>query len=945
MKKQFLLCLFFLAFAIRFQAQVVVNEIHADPASGSAGDANGDGLRDSSQDEFVEILNAGSSSINISGWRIRDNAVSNRHTFSSGTIVPAGGSIVVFGGGNPQGNFGNSLVQTATSGALGFNNAGDRVTLLDGSGSTVDFYDYVQSEGGDNQSITRSPDGIGTFQKHLTVSALRYSPGTTINGSSFSSGCEATISNFPHSESFEIGFGSWVQSSNDDLDLTRRSGSTPSSGTGPTSANDGSVYVYVEASGNGTGYPGKIASLISPCFDLSSLTNPTFNFDYHMLGTDVNNLRVEVSTNGGSSWVQVFSRSGSQGSSWMTASLNLSAYQSSQTQLRFTITTGTSSSGWSSDIAIDNISLQGASGGGASCLSTISNFPYVESFESNLGSWSQSTSDNLDFTRTSGSTPSSGTGPSTASSGSVYVYVEASGNGTGYPNKVARIATPCFDLRSLSTPQISFDYHMYGSDINNLRAEVSTNAGSTWTQIFARSGNQGNNWFSQSIDVSAYRTASTQFRFTVTTGTSGSGWSSDIALDNVRVGNGSTGGGGSGDAPLHVVTWNIEWFGSTSNGPSPESTQKERVKGIIQTLDADVYALQEIANESLMTELVNELPEYSWVFSTYVSGGTNTPGSSQKLAFIYKPSRINLISSEALLTNLHPTYNGGNTSFVSDFPTGSPSQFWASGRMPYMLTADVNVGGVTERVYFIDIHAKASGGSTNIARRRYDAEKLKGYMDTNLGNQNIVFLGDYNDQMDFADSPYNLFFNDNVNNPGADGEYFDVLTRQMDINGVNTFVTSSSFLDHITISNELIDNYSAESITVHDEVVTSDFTDFISDHIPVSAKFRFGSSSATRVGNNNTGRSDIREIELQTIKFDWNIYPNPANGVINIDLLGDNKEQVSLIIFDAQGRVIIEKNLEMGSTQLQSKDLGEPGLYIFQIQNSEGTSYRRMITR
>lgn len=773
MQKRLLLIVLSTMLAIGFysaKAQLVVNEIHADPASNSTGDANNDGTRDTSQDEFVEIYNTGNSAVNISGWRVRDNASSNRHTFPSGTVVPARGTIVVFGGGNPQGSFGGSLVQTATSGALGFNNGGDRVSLLNSSGSTVSTYQYSRTQGGDNQSITRSPDGTGNFQKHLSVSNLRYSAGTTRTGGTFA-------------------------------------------------GNNGSA--------------------------------------------------------------------------------------------------------------------------GTNCTSTVSNFPYTESFESGFGSWSQASNDDINFTRRSGSTPSSGTGPSSANSGSVYAYVEASGNGTGYPNKVARLISPCFNISSVNSPTLSFNYHMFGTSVNNLKVEVSTNGGSSWTQIFIRSGSQGNSWRSESVSLNSYKTSSTSFRFTVTTGAGSSGWSSDIAIDNISVKSGTTSGGGTDNGPLHAVTWNIEWFGNPSSGPSPESTQKERVKGIIRAIDADVYAVQEIANESLMTELINELPEYSWVFSTFVSGGNNTPGSSQKLGFIYKTSRVTRVASQALLTNLHPLYNGGSSGAISDYPTGSPSQFWASGRMPYMLTADVNIGGTNQRVYFINIHAKASGGTTNQNRRRYDAQKLKDYIDGTLGTRNVILLGDYNDQMDFSASPYNIYFNDNVSSPGSDGEYYNALTRQLDINGENTFVTSSSFLDHITITDELVDNYTSGSVKVHDEVVTSDFTSRTSDHIPVSAKFRFGNSTATRVASNEpTITEELNRPADQG--FSVALFPNPTLGQINLEFSG-NDESTLLSIFDLTGTLLMQRSLEGGSHQIDISDFAENGIYILRLTQKETSIIKRVI--
>ena len=80
------------------------------------------------------------------------------------------------------------------------------------------------------------------------------------------------------------------------------------------------------------------------------------------------------------------------------------------------------------------------------CTTGISSFPYNEGFENTIGAWTQSTADDINWTVDASGTPSSGTGPSAAKQGSYYIYVEASGNGTGYPNKQAIITSPCFDL-------------------------------------------------------------------------------------------------------------------------------------------------------------------------------------------------------------------------------------------------------------------------------------------------------------------------------------------------------------------------------------------------------------------------------------------------------------------------------------------------------------------
>ncbi|HYJ47674.1 MAG TPA: lamin tail domain-containing protein, partial [Pyrinomonadaceae bacterium] len=78
---------------------ILINEVLADPPDGLAGDANHDGVRDSSDDEFVELANTTSNDINIGGFQLltrSTGAATNtvRHTFPAGTIVPAGTALV-----------------------------------------------------------------------------------------------------------------------------------------------------------------------------------------------------------------------------------------------------------------------------------------------------------------------------------------------------------------------------------------------------------------------------------------------------------------------------------------------------------------------------------------------------------------------------------------------------------------------------------------------------------------------------------------------------------------------------------------------------------------------------------------------------------------------------------------------------------------------------------
>lgn len=167
--------------------------------------------------------------------------------------------------------------------------------------------------------------------------------------------CSSTVSSFPYSESFEGNIGLWQQASGDDLNWTVDSNGTPSNGTGPSTAVNGSSYVYLEVSGNGQGFPDKRGILNSPCFDLSSLSNPTLQFSYHMIGNAVGNLTVEASTNNSGNWTPIFSRSGAQGTDWNEANVALGAYANeSSVRLRINAISGDS---WQGDIAIDALTV------------------------------------------------------------------------------------------------------------------------------------------------------------------------------------------------------------------------------------------------------------------------------------------------------------------------------------------------------------------------------------------------------------------------------------------------------------------------------------------------------------------------------------------------------------------------------------------------------------
>ena len=261
----------------------VINEVHADPDGTIDGDANGDGVRNSSQDEFIEIVNNTGDVVDISGWTVSD-AFAVRHTFPAGTMVLDGCSVVVFGGGTPTGTFGNSLVQTASTGALGLNNSGDDITLSDGSSDVA--MTFYGSEGGDNQSLTLDPDVVGAlpYVKHTLATGsggTLFSPGTRIDSTQFA-GCPVSA------EIFEIQgagaaspfAGSIVMTMNNVVTALAPDGffmQTPTVKTdGNIDTSDGIFVFTVGAPGIAVGDLVSVTGQVNEFFGFTEITGATF---------------------------------------------------------------------------------------------------------------------------------------------------------------------------------------------------------------------------------------------------------------------------------------------------------------------------------------------------------------------------------------------------------------------------------------------------------------------------------------------------------------------------------------------------------------------------------------------------------------------------------------------------------------------------------------------
>lgn len=209
-------------------------------------------------------------------------------------------------------------------------------------------YNYVWSDG----STTPDLQNVSAGNYDLTVIDSNPSGCTTVVSTFVSEDyiCNGTKSNWPYNLNFEGGLGLFKQNKDDNTNWRKRSGTTPTSNTGPSSALQGDYYRYVESSGNKN--PDKTAVLTTKkCLDLSGVTNPVLRFQYHLYGSSMGSLAVQLSEDGGITWgTSAWSIEGDQGNAWYPAEIDLSGFALANLRIRIVGTTG---NGNFSDIAID----------------------------------------------------------------------------------------------------------------------------------------------------------------------------------------------------------------------------------------------------------------------------------------------------------------------------------------------------------------------------------------------------------------------------------------------------------------------------------------------------------------------------------------------------------------------------------------------------------------
>jgi hypothetical protein len=281
------------------------------------------------------------------------------------------------------------------------------------------------------------------------------------------------------------------------------------------------------------------------------------------------------------------------------------------------------------------------------------------------------------------------------------------------------------------------------------------------------------------------------------------------------------------DATLDIASWNIEWFGDASNGPTNEALQLQNARAVIAGADMDIWGVAEIVSLSQWNSLKSQLPGYAGFIAkepNVVNGSafySDFNNAEQNVGILYKTSIATVTDARVILT-----------ANDNDF----------AGRPPLQVKLRVTLNGAAEDIVVIVVHAKCCSDSDSWTRRRNASNALKSYLDSNFPTQKVWVIGDFNDDLDTSitsghASPYANFVSDSTR--------YRFPTKALSDAGIPSTVSFSDTIDHHLNSNEANSTYVAGSVEVFRvDSFISNYGDTTGDHYPVLSRYTFGGGGA-----------------------------------------------------------------------------------------------------
>jgi hypothetical protein len=171
------------------------------------------------------------------------------------------------------------------------------------------------------------------------------------------------------------------------------------------------------------------------------------------------------------------------------------------------------------------------------------------------------------------------------------------------PDKKADYTTCKLGLNYLTDPELTFWYHMFSDnsgqdEMGDLYLDICVDG--TWkNDVVHLSGNKGDSWFEQTVDLNDHKGERVILRFRAVTG---SVWASDICIDDFRIEGETASDNIASKSPL---SFDLKFYGSRIYFHIPDSKDKKK-----HLVKIRIYNMQGKIIKTLLNKKVASGPHY-----------------------------------------------------------------------------------------------------------------------------------------------------------------------------------------------------------------------------------------------------------------------------------------------------------------------------------------------